>query len=173
VSPSAISRIERAGAERLSVRALQRVATALAARIDVRLFWQGENLDCLLDHDHARLVERTLRWLGEAGWLAVPEVTFQIGSERGSIDVLAWHSPTEALLVVEVKSVVPDVQAMLAGIDRKALLAPRLALDRRWKVRSVSRVLLLPDDRTARGRIDEFRATFDRVFPARTAEIRR
>jgi transcriptional regulator with XRE-family HTH domain len=67
VSPSAISRIERGGAEQLSVRLLQRVATPLGARINMRVLWQGENLDRLLDHDHARLVERALRWLGEAG----------------------------------------------------------------------------------------------------------
>jgi len=173
VSPSAISRIERGGAERLSVRLLQRVATALGACIDIRVLWQGENLDRLLDHDHARLVERALRWLRDSGWHAVPEVTFQIGSERGSIDILAWHPPTETLLVIEVKSVVPDVQATLAGVDRKARLAPRIALDRGWKTREVSRVLILPDDRTSRRRVAAFSSTFDQAFPARTAEIRR
>jgi transcriptional regulator with XRE-family HTH domain len=173
VSPSAISRIERGGAEQLSVRQLQRVAAALGARIDMRVLWQGENLDRLLDHDHAHLVERAMRWLREVGWDAVPEVTFQIGSERGAIDILAWHPPTETLLVIEVKSVVPDVQATLAGVDRKARLAPRIALDRGWKARGVSRVLILPDDRTARRRVAAFSATFDQAFPARTAEIRR
>jgi transcriptional regulator with XRE-family HTH domain len=173
VSPSAISRIERGGAEQLSVRLLQRVATALGARIDMRVLWQGENLDRLLDHDHARLVERALRWLGDSGWQAVPEVTFQIGSERGSIDVLAWHPPMQLLLVIEVKSVVPDVQATLAGVDRKARLAPQIALDRGWNARAVSRVLILPDDRTARRRVVAFSTTFDQAFPARTAEIRR
>ncbi|HEV2006268.1 MAG TPA: hypothetical protein VGQ85_06590, partial [Candidatus Limnocylindrales bacterium] len=97
----------------------------------------------------------------------------QIGSERGSIDILAWHPPTETLLVIEVKSVVPDVQATLAGIDRKARLAPRIALDRGWKTRYVSRVLILPDDRTARRRVAAFSSTFDQAFPARTAEVRR
>jgi transcriptional regulator with XRE-family HTH domain len=173
VSSQAISRIERSGAEHLSVRLLQRVATALGARIDMRVLWQGENLDRLLDHDHAHLVERALRWLAEAGWEAAPEVTFQIGSERGSIDVLARHPRTETLLVIEVKSVVPDVQATLAGVDRKARLAPRIALDRGWKARTVARVLILPDDRTARRRVAAFATTFDQAFPARTAEIRR
>jgi transcriptional regulator with XRE-family HTH domain len=173
VSPSAISRIERGGAEQLSVRLLQRVATVLGARIDMRVLWQGENLDRLLDQDHARLVERAMRWLGEAGWEAIPEVTFQISSERGAIDILAWHPPTLTLLVIEVKSVIPDVQATLSGVDRKARLAPRIALDRGWKSGRVSRVLILPDDRTARRRVAAFSATFDQAFPARTAEIHR
>jgi transcriptional regulator with XRE-family HTH domain len=173
VSPQAISRIERGEAEQLSVRLLQRVAAALGARIDMRVLWQGENLDRLLDHDHAHLVERALRWLGDSGWHASPEVTFQIGSERGSIDILAWHPPTQTLPVIEVKSVVPDVQATLAGMDRKARLAPRVALDRGWKARGTSRILILPDDRTARRRVAAFSSTFDQAFPARTAEVRR
>jgi transcriptional regulator with XRE-family HTH domain len=173
VSPSAISRIERGGADQLSLRLLERVAAALGARIDLRVLWQGENLDRLLDHGHARLVERTLRWLGDAGWEAVPEVTFQVGSGRGSIDVLARHARTESLLVIEVKSVVPDIQATLAGVDRKARLAPRIGLDRGWKAAAVSRVLILPDDRTARRRVARFSATFDQAFPARTVEVRR
>lgn len=173
VSPQAISRIERGGAEQLSVRLLQRVAAALGARVDIRVLWQGENLDRLLDHGHARLVERSLRWLGDSGSHAIPEVTFQIGSERGSIDILAWHPLTEMLLVIEVKSVVPDVQATLAGVDRKARLAPRVALDRGWNARRTSRILILPDDRTSRRRVAAFSSTFDQAFPARTAEVRR
>jgi hypothetical protein len=149
------------------------VAAVLGARIDMRVLWQGENLDRLLDQDHARLVERVMRWLGEAGWETIPEVTFQISSERGAIDILAWHPPTLTLLVIEVKSVVPDVQATLAGVDRKARLAPRIAVDRGWKARATSRLLILPDDRTARRRVAAFSATFDQAFPARTAEIRR
>jgi hypothetical protein len=75
--------------------------------------------------------------------------------------------------VIEVKSVVPDVQATLAGIDRKARLASRIALDRGWSARGVSRLLILPDDQTARRRVVAFSATFDQALPARTAEIRR
>jgi hypothetical protein len=77
------------------------------------------------------------------------------------------------VLVIEVKSVVPDVQATLAGVDRKARLAPLLARDRGWDVAATARLLVLPDDRTARRRLDSFAATFARAFPARTREIRR
>jgi hypothetical protein len=37
----------------------------------------------------------------------------------------------------------------------------------------VSRILVLPHDRTARRQLAQFAATFDRAFPARTIEIRR
>lgn len=102
-----------------------------------------------------------------------PEVTFQGGGDRGSIDILAWHEATGTLLVIEVKSVVPDVQATLMGLDRKARVAPALAPARGWVVSTVARLLVLPDDRSARRRIAEFSATFSRALPARTSEVKR
>jgi hypothetical protein len=173
MSSSAVSRVERGSGDRLSVRALARLTGALGARVSVRVLWQGEELDRLLDGDHARLVEWVVGRLTAAGWVAVPEATFQVRGERGSIDVLAWHPVTGHLLVVEVKSVVPDVQATLAGVDRKARLAPLIARERGWAVRSVSRLLVLPDDRTARRRVAKFAATFARAFPERTVAVRR
>ena len=172
MSRSAVSRVERGEGDALSVRALTRLCAALGARVSVRALWQGEELDRLLDGDHARLVEWVVARLAAAGWMVVPEVTFHVGGERGSIDVLAWHPETGHLLVVEVKSVVPDVQATLAGVDRKARLAPVVARERGWNVRSVSRMLVLPDDRTARRRLKQFAATFERAFPERTVALR-
>ena len=172
LSRSAVSRIERGQGDTLSVRVLTRVAGALGARIVLRVLRQGEELDRLLDADHARLVEWVIAVLTAAGWIASPEVTFHITGERGSIDVLAWHPATGHLLVVEVKSVMPDVQATLAGVDRKARLAPQIARMRGWQVRSVSRILVLPNDRTARRRLDQFGATFERAFPERTVALR-
>jgi transcriptional regulator with XRE-family HTH domain len=173
MSSSAVSRVERGAGDRLSVRALTRLAGTLGARVSVRVLWQGEELDRLLDGDHARLVEWVVRRLAAGGWIAVPEVTFHVHGERGSIDVLAWHPATGHLLVVEVKSVVPDVQATIAGVDRKARLAPVIARERGWAVRSVSRILVLANDRTARRRVGQFAATFARAFPGRTVELRR
>jgi transcriptional regulator with XRE-family HTH domain len=173
LSRSAVSRVERGRGDTLTVRVLARVAGALGARISIRVLWQGEELDRLLDGDHARLVEAVVARLAAAGWIAVPEATFAIGSERGSVDVLAWHPATGHLLVVEVKSVVPDLQATLAGVDRKARLAPAIAQARGWNVRTVSRLLVLPEDRTARRRLERFAATFSRAFPDRTVAVRR
>jgi hypothetical protein len=148
-----------------------RVAAALDARLDVRLLWQGEGLDRLLDQRHARLVDQVLEILGSSAWETATEVSFR--GERGSIDILAFHLATGSLVVIEIKSVVPDIQAMLAGIDRKGRLAREIALERGWKVTSVTRLLVLPDDRTARRRVEDHAATFRTALPARTAEIRR
>ena len=176
-SRSAIARLERGEADRFTVAFLVRVLAALDARIAIRVLWHGENLDRLLDADHAILVEAVTRLLVTAGWTVHHEVTFQLFGERGSIDVLAIHPVRGAALVVEVKSVVPDVQAMLAALDRKVRLAPRILRDRGLQtgveVAPVSRILVLPADRTSRRRIDRHAATFARALPARTVEVRR
>jgi hypothetical protein len=152
---------------------LVRVAAALSARIDVKLLWQGEGLDRLLDAGHAELVERTLELLTASDWLVATEVSFNVRGERGSIDILAFHEATGSLLVIEIKSVVPDMQAMLFGIDRKGRLARDIATERGWQVTSVSRMLVFPDDRTARRRVVRHGATFKAALPSGTVDVRR
>lgn len=173
LSRSTVQRTERGDAEAFTGRTLRAIARALGARFEQRLLWQGEALDRLLDADHAALVERVVTWLRGEGWEVVPEATFAIGGERGSIDVLAFHAGTGALLVVEVKSVVPDVQGTLSGIDRKARIAPALARARGWNVTSVGRLLVLPEDRTARRRVARHASTFEATLPERNVEVRR
>ncbi|HEX7949823.1 MAG TPA: helix-turn-helix domain-containing protein [Candidatus Limnocylindrales bacterium] len=170
---SAISRLERGRAAAASLRPLEAVAGALEARLAVQLQWQGEALDRLLDAEHAALVDWTLRWLAAAGWEALPEVTFQVRGDRGSVDVLARHA-SGPVLVVEVKSVIPDAQSLLASLDRKARLAPMIVRERGWPVATtVGRMLVVPSDRTARRRVAALEATFGAALPQRTVEARR
>lgn len=173
VSQSAVSRAERGESHRLTVRTLQRIAEALGARATLRLYWHGEELDRLLDAAHAGMVDQVIALLRSRGWEVVPELTFNVYGERGSIDVFAFHPGHGALLVVEVKSVMPDMQAMLSAMDRKVRLAPGLAKDRGWRVRTVSRLLVLPDDRTARRRIGRHATTVDQLMPMRTRAVNR
>jgi len=171
-SASAISRIERGHAGEVTLATLERVAVELGGSVVVRLLWQGEGMDRLLDVAHARLVEWTVGWLAAAGWEAIPEVTFNVRGERGSIDVLA-RSPSGAVLLVEVKSVIPDIQALLAGIDRKARLAPDVCRGRGWAPVRCSRLLVVSADRTARRRVAAVAATFNAALPARSSDVRR
>lgn len=173
VSASVICRIERGHADRVAAHTLVRVAAALDARIDVRLLWQGEGLDRLLDTRHARLADLVLEILSSNDWEVATEASFNVYGERGSIDILAYHPTTRSLLVVEIKSVVPDMQSMLGALDRKGRLARDVARERGWEVGSVSRLLVLPNDRTARRRVEDHGATFRTALPARTVEVRR
>jgi len=173
LSQAAISRIEVGHGNRQTVRLLTSVVAALGARISVRVLSHGEDLDRLLDAGHAAIVEHVTQLLRSRGWEVVPEATFNVYGDRGSIDVLAYHPATGALLVVEVKSVVPDVQATLSGIDRKARVAATVARDRGWRVTFVSRWLVVAGDRTSRRRIERHAETFRAALPAGTIELRR
>lgn len=171
-SQSLVARIERGGADRVTVKTLDAVFAALGARLDLRVSWNGEAADRLLDADHAALVEVLLRLLRDFGWEATPEVSFSIDGERGSIDILAWHAGSRSLIVVEVKSVIPDVQAMLVVFDRKVRLAVRIATDRGWRPSAVAQLVVVADGRTARRRVEMHAATFDARFPDRARAIR-
>jgi transcriptional regulator with XRE-family HTH domain len=173
VSRATIARIERSHADQVTLRLLVRVAAELGATVNVRVLWHGEALDRLLDAAHADLTDAVLRLLHDSGWVVATEVSFNVRGERGVIDILAFHAETAALLVIEIKSVVPDLQAMLGALDRKVRVAPALARERGWRIATVSRVLVLPDDRTARRRVERHAATFATALPKRTAAVRR
>jgi transcriptional regulator with XRE-family HTH domain len=172
LSQTTVSRVECGQLRHQTLHTLELIAEALGARASVKVYWHGEELDRLLDAAHAGLVDVVVRMLVANGWQVVPEATFNEQGERGSIDILAFHPESGALLIIEVKSVVPDMQAMLAGIDRKFRIAPRLARARGWRVTSVSRILVLGDDRTARRRLAAHAATIDAVMPLRTVAVR-
>jgi transcriptional regulator with XRE-family HTH domain len=173
VSRGMISKIERGQIAAVPLRVLRAVAAALGASLELRLRWHGEGLDRLLDEAHARVVDATVVLLREAGWDAAVEASFSIWGERGSIDSLAWHAATGSLLVIEVKSVVPDSQATLHGLDRKARLAPPLAEERGWECRNVGRLLVLAESRTSRRRVAALAATYDTALADRNVEVRR
>jgi hypothetical protein len=155
------------------VKTLESIFAALGARVNFRVDWNGEAADRLLDADHAALVEVVLRALRDFGWEAIPEVSFSFGGERGSIDILDWHGASRTLLVVEVKSVVPDVQATLFVLDRKVRLADRVGLARGWRPRRISTLMVIAESRTARRRVDTHKATFDARFPDRARVVQR
>jgi transcriptional regulator with XRE-family HTH domain len=172
VSQSAVSRAERGRIAGLSVAALERLVTSLGGHLDVRVLYQGERLDRLLDTAHAAAVERVVRMLTANGWEALAEVSFAIYGERGSIDVFARHLATGRLLVIEVKTVVPDMQSMLVALDRKSRLAVRIATERGWAAGPVSVLLVVIDSSTARRRIAEHASTLETKLPVRGRAVR-
>lgn len=165
--------VEAGRGDQVRVESLAAIVVALGGRISLRVLYQGEALDRLRDQRHAALVEAIVRRLRAAGWDVATEVSFSIYGERGSIDVLAVHPGTGSLLVIEVKSVVPDVGGMLMTLDRKVRLARDIATRQLgWRVTSVSKLLVLPEDRTVRRRVAEHAETFAVALPARNVAVK-
>ena len=52
-------------------------------------------------------------------WMLAPEVSFSVYGERGVIDILAWHPGRRALLVIELKTDLVDMNELLGTFDRK------------------------------------------------------
>jgi hypothetical protein len=145
------------------------MVAAVGGYLSLRIVFQGEALDRLRDRRHAALVDAMVDRLRADGWDVATEVSFNHFGERGSIDILAYHPATRTLLVIEVKTVVPDIGGSLATLDRNVRLAPDLAQARGWNPRTVARLLVMPEASTVRRRIGSHEATFANAFPGGTS----
>lgn len=166
VSSSTISRVERGHLARLTLETLLRVAASLEVRVDLIPRWRGGDLPRVLSAGHSAMHEATARLLrGSPGWDFAPEVSFGIYGERGVIDVLAFNRTAEALIVIELKTEVVDVQDLLASVDRYRRLAPTIAKDRGWRSKSVSAWVLVRDTDTNRRRVAAHSTVLRAGFP--------
>ncbi len=153
VSASLIGLLERGHADALSVRGLRRISSAL----DLRLAWdagyRGAELARLRDADHARLAEWLTRRLEAFGWIVVPEVSFNHFGDRGRIDLLAWHAATQTLLVIEIKTVVVEIQDLLGTLHVKQRVAPGVARSLGWRPTRAVPFLAVAESTTNRRRL--------------------
>lgn len=162
VSQRAVSRLEGGHLDGSPLRMLRRMAAPLGLTISLDGRWHGGELARLLDADHAAIQNALKIMLERAGWVVVPEVTFNWYGDRGSYDLLARHPSTGMLLVVEIKTVVVDVQGLLRPLDVKLRRARETARDMGWQPRAVAACLVIANGTTARRRIEQHAALFAR-----------
>jgi transcriptional regulator with XRE-family HTH domain len=164
VGRRAVSLLENGRANGLRLREVEAIVDALGGRVDMRLLWNGPELDRMLDEAHAALGASVKRRLERWGWLVRVEVSYSRYGERGRIDLLAFHPAMRILLVVELKSELVDVQALLGSLDVKVRLAPGIAERFGWSPRVVVPAIVFLEDRTTRNRlhrVDPLFAQFD------------
>ncbi len=162
VSASAVSMLERGGARGMTIACVESILGALGCRTELRVMWNGPELDRMLDAAHAALGAVVKKRLESWGWIVRVEVSFNRYGERGRIDLLAWHPATGILLVVEVKTALVDVQELLGTLDMKARLARHVAGQLGWDVRTVVPAIVFAEDRTIRRRLHQLDTLFDR-----------
>ena len=166
MSRAFISLIERGHLEMVSLRTLRGVAGVLDVRVDLLARWRGGELDRLLNARHSRLHESVARYfIALPDWSIEPEVSLSIYGERGVIDILAWHAATRSLLVIELKTRIVDVQALVGDVDRKRRLARTIAQERRWDAATVSSWLIVLRDPTNQRRIAAHRTMLKAALP--------
>jgi len=167
VSQSFVSLVEQGHLDRVSLAGLRRLGRVLDIRIDVLARWRGGALDRMLALDHSLLAEDVVAaFSGFGGWLVAPEVSFSIYGERGVIDLLAFHPASGTLLVIELKTALVDVNEMVGTLDRKTRLAPRIAAERGWQARTVSRWVIVARGTTNNRRIEAHRSVLRAAFPS-------
>ena len=169
-----VSRLERGGLGRARVDTLRAVANALGATVDVRLRWQGAEIDRVAGAAHADLHEALAGLLGRrSGWEWRAEVSFSVYGERGVIDILAWHASTRSLLIIELKTELVDPQALVATMDRRVRLARRIAERFGWEPATVSTWVVVSEGSTNRRRVGRHRALLRSAFPVDGHAMRR
>ncbi|HWH37292.1 MAG TPA: helix-turn-helix transcriptional regulator [Candidatus Limnocylindrales bacterium] len=166
VSRSVVSRVERGLWDGLTVGSILAVAAALGIRLRISAYWQGADLDRLLNARHSLLHEAVsgeLRRIG--GWELAPEVSYSIMGERGVIDILAWHAVSRTLLVVELKTEIVDVNELLGKLDQKRRLGSRVARDRGWRPVAAAAWLVVAEGSTNRRRAQAHAAMLRAALP--------
>ena len=148
---------------RLMVGSLRAIAAALGAEALVVVRYRGAELDRLLDAGHARLQDRWKRRLESYGWTVWVEVSFNHYGDRGRVDLFAWHVGAGLVLIVEVKTVVAELQSLIGSLDVKVRVAPHILpqLGIRAGV-SVVPALAVADTSTNRRRIRAHESLFAR-----------
>jgi transcriptional regulator with XRE-family HTH domain len=147
---SAIRRLESRTARHLDVALASAALSMLGLIISVDANAPGmatrtEQRDAV----HARCVGYVVRRLERAGWDVEVEVEIGSGRFRGWIDVLAYHSTTRAMLVIEVKTVLDDVGRLLRTLGWYTRSSRDAAVSHGWRpLRLVPLVLVLATEQT-------------------------
>jgi transcriptional regulator with XRE-family HTH domain len=174
VSAPTISRIERGHPGTLTLDMIRAVATGLDIRLELQPRWRAGDLDRLLNANHSRLHDLVATMFGSQlpSWALAPEVSFSIRGERGVTDILAWHPGRRALLVIELKTDIVDVNELVGTVDRKRRLAAQIVSERGWSPLTVSVWVIVAPGRTNRSRIAAHGAMLRAAFPVDGRGIR-
>lgn len=175
VGQSTISLVERGHLDRLALRTVRTIFAVVDARFDGVVSWRGGATDRLIDERHSLVVGEIAAILRAEQWTVELEVTYAIFGERGSIDLLAFHSETGTLLVIEVKTEITSVEETIRRHDAKTRLAASIAKTRfGWRSRSgANRLLVVLDTSANRRRIARHERTLRVAYPSGGREVRR
>lgn len=165
ISRSAYSEIEHGMIGKVPLDKLRKVAAVLEVRLQLQPSWRGAAIDILVSSRHAAMAERVTRLLIGAGWDVRPEVSFNHFGERGIVDLVAWHAPSRALLLVELKTELADVHNLLASCDRRHRLAAHIAEPIGWHPIVVGQWVAIADSRTNERRLAAHRAMIRGALP--------
>ena len=168
VSRGTIGRIERGRLEEVRLATLRRICAALEFSVELLPRGLGAELDRMVTARHSQLHEAFGRWLGEAfpDWIVAPEVSFNVWGERGVIDLLLWHPARRILVIVEFKTELADVGALIGTMDIRRRLAREIVASRGWEPLIVATWVVVARSRTNERHLSTYRTMLRSAFPA-------
>lgn len=173
VSQRLVSLAETGQLEGLTLRSLRVIGRALEVRVPVEPFWRGGQLPRLLDGEHAALVNAVVAIMRRRGWQILLEYTFNHFGDRGSVDLVGWQPRHQALVLVEVKSRITDVQDLHAAIARKRRVVPMLLSEERgWRAVIIGQLLVVSEASAQRRLVARHDEIFSATFAQRGREAR-
>ena len=167
VSQATVSRLERGRLDAVPLAQVAEVADVLGVRLDLVPRWRGGDLDRLLNARHAALHQATAGWFVQRwpGWELAPEVSFSVYGERGVVDLFAWFPEQRALLVVELKTELVDLNELVGTLDRKRRLAREIVQDRGWQPDVVGGWVVVSASRATRRHVAQHAAFLRAALP--------
>jgi transcriptional regulator with XRE-family HTH domain len=174
VSASQICRIENGLVEGLTFEVAARLLEALQVKVEIVLeppiiFGSERQRDAA----HARCVAHVASRLRRAGWLVETEVLIETDGAFGWIDVLAFRPADRTLLVIEVKTALPDIGAAMRQVSWYERAARSIATQRGWVQRRTVGVLLVLATQENVGRLADNRELLRSSFALPASELGR
>lgn len=173
VSASSVSRLERGLLETLAVRTIRAIGKVLGVSIELLPRSRAASLERVANSAHAALTEAVVRWLGSfSGWSIRAEVGFSNYGDRGVIDLVCWHAGRRALLVIELKTELVDINGLLGALDRYARNAVVAVTPLGWRPLTVARLLVIGESDHGRARVRAHASLFNAALPDRVRAVR-
>jgi transcriptional regulator with XRE-family HTH domain len=174
MSRSQLSLIERGHLDAISLRALRCAARVLEITVEINPRWRGGELDRLVNAGHSMLADEVVAFFASLdGWIVVPELSYSIYGERGVVDLVAWHEATRTLVIIELKTLIVDVNELTGRADVKRRLGPAMVAARGWQPARVGVWVIVARDRTNERRLRAHRAVLRAAFPHDGHAVRR
>ncbi len=169
-----VSALERGHLDAISIGQLRSIASELEIRVEIGASWRGGDGVRLVNERHSRMHEMVgARLAATPGWEFATEVSFSEWGERGSVDILAWHAASRTLLVIELKTELPDPAGLVAQVDRYRRLAPKFGRDRGWDPLNVASWVLVAESDLNRDQLARHRLMLRNAFPLDGRFLRR
>jgi hypothetical protein len=174
VHRSCVSSVERGHLDDVPLRQLRAIASDLEIQLQLTASWHGADGVRIVNERHSRMHELVAERLAVlSDWGFASEVSFSEWGERGVVDILAWHSLTRTLLIIELKTEIPDPAGLVAQVDRYRRLGPAIGRARGWNPLGVATWVFVAESDLNRRQVARHNVMLRNAFPLDGHFVRR